>query len=150
MQGMLLCLERETRLAYILGEIFEVTGREGCEILGISAPTFRKRLSRGRARLRDFMTRNCGLIHPENPCHCETVVDYDLAQGRIDPDNLQYANHPCLARRDPATPERLKELGELEKMAALFRGHPDYRAPDAFVRGLQGMLESGAFENFLQ
>ena len=57
LQGLLLCLDREHRLAYILGEIFNVTGEQGAEILEISQTAYRKRLSRARARLREFMLK---------------------------------------------------------------------------------------------
>jgi len=49
MHGFLLCLDRELRITYILGEIFEVNSREGAEILTITPEAFRKRLSRARS-----------------------------------------------------------------------------------------------------
>jgi hypothetical protein len=39
---MLLCLDREQRLIYILGEIFEVTDGVGSELLDISRDNFDK------------------------------------------------------------------------------------------------------------
>ena len=44
--GMLQCLDRPHRLAYILGEILELEGGEAARVLEIGAATFRKRLSR--------------------------------------------------------------------------------------------------------
>lgn len=44
-RGMLLCLDRPHRLAYVLGEVFEVNSEEGGELLGISPQAYRKRLS---------------------------------------------------------------------------------------------------------
>src|SRR5215471_20640689 len=44
--GMLLCLSREQRLVYILGEIFGVTDVVGAELLEISRDNFRQKLSR--------------------------------------------------------------------------------------------------------
>src|SRR5438270_7249140 len=46
--GMLLCLDRAHRIAYILGEILEIDSKEGASILGIKRETFRKRLERAR------------------------------------------------------------------------------------------------------
>ena len=46
--GMLLCLDREQRLVYVLGEIFGVTDVVGGELLEISRDNFRQRLSRAR------------------------------------------------------------------------------------------------------
>src|SRR5215211_4424191 len=42
--GMLQCLDRPHRLAYILGEIFELTGPDAAEALSVSPELFRKRL----------------------------------------------------------------------------------------------------------
>ena len=63
-QGMLLCLDRDHRLAYILGDVFRLKGPQAAEIAGVSAATFRKRLSRARARLHGFLERKCGLVNP--------------------------------------------------------------------------------------
>lgn len=51
MSGMLLCLSREQRLVYILGEVFQADHKLGAEILGISSGNFRVRLSRARKDL---------------------------------------------------------------------------------------------------
>ncbi len=55
--GMLLCLDREQRLIYILGEILEVTDAVGAELLEISRENFRQRLARARRDLHSFMRR---------------------------------------------------------------------------------------------
>jgi RNA polymerase sigma factor (sigma-70 family) len=72
--AMLLCLSPEQRLAYIFGEIFELSSSESSDILGITAENYRQRLSRARNRVKDFMNANCGLINPEARCHCELKV----------------------------------------------------------------------------
>jgi hypothetical protein len=48
---MLLCLDREQRLVYVLGEIFDVTDVVGAEILEITPENFRQRLARTRRDL---------------------------------------------------------------------------------------------------
>src|ERR671913_86788 len=93
-QGMLLCLDRDHRLAYILGDVFGVTSQEAGEIVGISPVAFRKRLSRSRARLHGFMERTCGLVNPGNPCRCARRVDHAVRIGRVDPDQLLFATCP--------------------------------------------------------
>jgi RNA polymerase sigma factor (sigma-70 family) len=47
-QGMLLCLDRPHRLAYILGEILELSGEDAAAVLEITPAAYRKRLSRAR------------------------------------------------------------------------------------------------------
>ncbi len=75
--GMLLCLDRDHRIAYILGEIVEVTGEEGGYILDITPAAFRKRLSRARTRVLQFMQRKCGIFNPDNTCQTIPAVAPD-------------------------------------------------------------------------
>jgi RNA polymerase sigma factor (sigma-70 family) len=65
--GMLLCLDREQRLTYILGEIFGVTDAVAAELLEISGENFRQRLTRARWDLHNFMNDKCGLVNRANP-----------------------------------------------------------------------------------
>jgi DNA-directed RNA polymerase specialized sigma24 family protein len=51
-QGMLMCLDREHRLAFVLGEILELAGDEAAAIARAEPATFRKRLQRARATRR--------------------------------------------------------------------------------------------------
>jgi RNA polymerase sigma factor (sigma-70 family) len=68
--GMRLCLDREQRLTYVLGEIFGVTDSVGADLLDISRDNFRQKLSRARRDLNNFMQNQCGLINKSNPCRC--------------------------------------------------------------------------------
>jgi RNA polymerase sigma factor (sigma-70 family) len=148
MQSILLCLASDLRIAYILGEIFEVTSEEGGYILSLTPTAFRKRLSRARKLIRDFMAKKCGLINPANPCHCVRQVNNAIKTGRIDPNSLLFAGHPCRARKDVVTQERLQEMDELQRVAVLFRSHPEYAAPGAFSAAVKELLESGRFKLF--
>lgn len=139
MQGMLLCLNREERAAYVLGEIFDVTDKEGAEIFEVSPAAYRKRLSRAREAVRNFMQAKCGLANPSNPCRCQRRVPIAIEKGRLDPDRLLFAQKGD----DPAVLRGITEMDELERASALFRTHPAYQAPDAFRRDLSKLLDSG-------
>ncbi|MEQ1702202.1 MAG: RNA polymerase sigma factor [Ilumatobacteraceae bacterium] len=54
--AMLQCLDRSHRIAYILGELFDLPGEDAAWICNASHDTFRKRLSRARERVRKFMS----------------------------------------------------------------------------------------------
>ncbi len=146
LQGMLLCLSREIRLAFILGVVFEVTSLEGSHILNITQETFRQRLSRGRKQIQKFMTKKCSLINPENPCSCAKMIPHEIKIKMLDPENCRFANHRCHARETDETVARLHELDELRRVAALFRSHPDYVAPESFVESIKTLVESGRLE----
>jgi hypothetical protein len=66
LQGLLLCLDREHRLAYILGEIFEVTAEQGSEKLGFSQAPVPRACPPSRFYAQKLCPEN-----PANPCHCE-------------------------------------------------------------------------------
>ena len=109
--AMLTCLDREHRIAYILGEIFEVDSDEGGYICEVPAATYRKRLSRARTRVREFLSTNCGLVSPNAPCHCSKRVDVAVQLGRVDPQRLEFTDvtltrerrdGPLSRRRRPA------------------------------------------------
>ena len=146
MQGLLLCLDRDLRITYVLGEIFEVNSREGAEILDISSATFRKRLSRARSLLRDFMQTNCGLVKRSNPCRCDLQIPYATKTGVVNREKLLFAGHPRRDDRLSSILEGLEEATELQRVAVLFRRHPDYSAPDCFVQSVRKLIESKDFK----
>ncbi len=134
-------------MAVILGVVFQTTGMEGGEILDITPELFRKRLSRGRKQISDFMLTKCSLVNPKNPCHCERILAFDIEKARvIDPENLLFADHPCHAKKNGQVINRLQELDEMVRVTALFRSHPDYAGPRAFVDIVKTMMDSGRFE----
>ncbi len=136
MQGMLLCLSREERAAYVLGEIFQVTDREGADIFDISPAAYRKRLSRARTAVRAFMQRKCGLVDPANACRCRRRVRPAIEKGRLDPRRLLFAQ----GAGAPAIVRGTAEMEELDRAAALFRSHPSYQAPATTSRLLRELL----------
>lgn len=81
--AMLLCLDRNHRAAYILGEVLEFDHSEAAHILEISPANFRKRLSRARQRVQDFTAATCGLGGQPTACTCRKRLPTAIAQGRI-------------------------------------------------------------------
>src|SRR5205809_948342 len=73
-KSMLMALDREQRLAYILDVVFGLSSRDAARVLQIGAPAYRQRLSRARRRLDEFMARRCGLVSATASCRCETQV----------------------------------------------------------------------------
>jgi RNA polymerase sigma factor (sigma-70 family) len=86
--GMLLCLDREQRMIYIIGEMFEIDHNLGSEILGITAGNFRIRLMRARQDLYNWMNERCGLVNKSNPCRCAKKTRAYIEAGVVDPNNL--------------------------------------------------------------
>jgi len=127
MVGMLLCLNREQRLVYILGEIFEIESKTGAVLVGMSAENFRQLLSRARKDLYHFMNNKCGLINTRNPCRCPKKTKGFIQAGWVNENNLQFNNHFLKRVSDLAIPKsnQCDDLIE-EKYGALFKDHPFY------------------------
>jgi len=89
--AMLQCLDRPHRLAYILGEIVELSGPEAGEVLEISPDLFRKRLQHARAAVLSFTKAYCGLASDAAPCRCDRQVAGAVKAGRINPEQLVFA-----------------------------------------------------------
>ena len=88
--GMLMCLSREQRMVYILGELFNIGHNLGGEILEISPGNFRIKLMRARKDLYQWMNKKCGLVNKDNPCRCSKKTKGYIKAGKVDAHNLQF------------------------------------------------------------
>jgi RNA polymerase sigma factor (sigma-70 family) len=143
--GMLLCLDREQRLAYILTEIIGLTGEEGANVMEITPVAFRKRLSRARHQLRNFMQSNCGLVNPANPCRCERQLPYKVQHEKLSKERLLFAGQPYTEKEIQA---KISELKEIDRTAALYRSQPQFASPERLTQALKVLLASGRFSWF--
>jgi RNA polymerase sigma factor (sigma-70 family) len=149
-QGMLLCLDRNHRITYILGEILELTGEEGGQILGIAPATFRKRLSRARTSIRSFMQQHCGLINPDAGCRCARRVHRAIELGRVEPGQLRFATHPIEAEQARIVAQSVQEVEKLEELVAALHRQPAYRAPETVLQAVQAFLRVSTAQVFAQ
>lgn len=83
MSGMLMCLTREQRLLYLVGDVYQIDHNLGAEIFGVTKENYRKKLSRTRKEFHAFMNRQCGLVKLENPCRCSKKAKAMEAAGRM-------------------------------------------------------------------
>ncbi len=145
MHAMLLCLDRDLRIAFILGRVFDVPGDQAADILEISPAAFRKRLSRARALMRDFMSRNCGLVNESAPCRCSKQIPFAVKSGWVDPERLKFVAHPVHARKEVEITANFSEMDEMERVTALFRSHPEYAPSERIMDNMRALLDSVKF-----
>jgi len=107
--GMLQCLDRPHRLAYVLGEILDLSGPESAEALGISAELFRKRLQHARTAIEAFTRAHCGLASDSAACACHRRVPAAVRLGRVRPDALDFAARPSSYRETRALVRRAEQ-----------------------------------------
>ncbi len=123
--AMLTCLDRGHRVAYILGEVFDLPADVAADVAGISAQAYRQRLSRARRQLEAFTKAYCGVVRSDAPCRCDRRVKRAAQLGRIDRARLELVHHPSAS-----VLPHVREMEALHATAALFRAHPAYAAPE--------------------
>ncbi len=146
LQGLLLCLDREHRLAFLLADVFDVSSEQGAAILEITPMAFRKRLSRARERLREFLMKNCALMNPDNPCTCERYLISQHYMEKVEEKDLVFAKHPCRIRPEGGAVNRIRELDELSRMATLYKRYPDFHPPSSFIANIRDLVHSRKYE----
>ncbi len=88
--AMLMCLNREQRLLYIIGEIFGADHNTGAALFETSPANYRVKLHRAKTDLQTFVGGKCGLINPENPCRCPKKTKLMIEQKMVDKENLRF------------------------------------------------------------
>src|SRR6266478_6190926 len=99
--GMLLCLDRQQRLIFTLGEILGASDTVGGEVMEMTTDNFRQCLARARRDLYSFMNHQCGLVNKNNPCRCPKKTRGFIEAGHVDPDHLWFV---------PQHVERVREV----------------------------------------
>ncbi len=86
---MLQCLNANERCIFILGTMFKLDSQIAGEILGLTAPSYRKRLSRIRKKVAEFLKEYCG-EYGDGKCKCFNRVNYAIENHRINPNVLDF------------------------------------------------------------
>lgn len=81
--GILHCLDAESRIAFLLRDMVQLSYEEVAVILEKEPQTVRKMISRSRAKLNSFLKDECSLFNPNGSCRCRMrnlVTDIQLPQ----------------------------------------------------------------------
>lgn len=81
--AMLLCLDRDHRAAYVLGDVLELGQAEAAEVLEISPANYRQRLARARGKVTEFTAKTCGVAQKGAACSCPRRLPAAVAAGRV-------------------------------------------------------------------
>ncbi|MEI7446385.1 MAG: RNA polymerase sigma factor [Burkholderiales bacterium] len=147
-QSMLMALDRDQRLVYLMDSVFDLSSADAAQVLDIGAEAYRQRLSRAKARLEPFMQAQCGLVNDAARCRCDR-------QSRV----LKHLNATPGARPDggarAAIALRPVELAEAERTfaaygrvvdaAAVFRSVPELAAPESMRTAIRAVLVQEGF-----
>jgi len=133
--AMLQCLHQENRLTYIIGEILEFNSTEGAIILDITPENFRKRLSRSKKSLHNFLNKNCGIINTKNTCRCYKKVDSSIKNGHIQPNKLLFT-------KNNKNTTLINTIEDIQNEVSLYQTNPEYNAPEALLTEVKRIINS--------
>ena len=134
--AMLQCLDRPHRLAYVLGDIMELSGPEAAEVLEINPALFRKRLQLAREQVRTFLRAHCGLVSDAAPCRCNRHVPASAAQAPAGVQPLHFA------RRSTSFEEARAVVRQVEEARWALEVHRSSQPREASVDFAQQLLTS--------
>jgi RNA polymerase sigma factor (sigma-70 family) len=120
--AVLQCLDRDERLVFILGDVLALPGEEAAQIVGTTHDVYRKRLSRVRRRIREFVSGHCGVVNPSAPCRCRRRIDVAVGGGRMQPERLRFVERSMVE-------DAKLQIQELHDVAALFRSAGAFDSP---------------------
>ena len=126
--AMLLCLDLDKRITYVLGDILELEHSDAAEILGITKDNYRKKLSRARAEVVAFTSNNCGLANNEAKCSCPKRLPAAISQNRIHAGT--YSTPQSTAYDDVLT--QVKQLEGDLKVLKLQNAITNFKSPQDF------------------
>lgn len=125
LSGMLMCLNREQRLIYILGDTFGIDHKLSAEIFNLSPQNFRVKLHRARKDLYNYMNNKCGLVNPDNPCRCPKKAKALKEMGKLDENSMRFNVGYQHQIADYVEEEHVQVREMLvEKVNKLYRAHP--------------------------
>ena len=143
-QNMLMSLDREQRLVYVLDTVFGLSSAEAAQVLDTTPAAYRQRLARTRARMENFVTSTCGLARSDAACHCHKqlpALAHQATTARV-PSKPLMAIHPIELQQAERAFDALVRVGDA---AAVFRAHPDYRAPESQRAAIRAVLRAEGF-----
>ena len=142
MKGMLLCLDREQRMIYIIGELFEFTDTIGSEVMEISKENFRVKLHIAKKQLYNFMDNKCGLVNKNNPCRCARKTAGFIKMGFVDPVNLHFQKNKITSINKVIDKKVAAYKNQvISEYQLLFQKHPFLESPDK-LESIKKMLSS--------
>ncbi len=136
---MLQCLDAESRCIFILGTMFKLDSALAGDILEMTPEPYRKRLSRIRQKMADFLGHYCG-EYGGGSCKCRNRVNYAIQNHRINPLQLDYTT---AAQISLSTMLEVKNaMEEIDGFSQDFSFCRPYRSPERTRHLIREFLNS--------
>ena len=139
---MLQCLDTESRCIFILCTMFKVDSRIAGDILEMTPQAYRKRLSRVREKMADFLNSYCG-EYGGGKCRCKDRVNYAIKNHRINPLQLDYTKAAEISESTLLDVKNAME--DIDNLSQDFSFCKPYQSPECIKNLIQELLDSTQF-----
>ena len=129
--AMLQCLDRDLRIAFILGSILKIKSNVASNIVKTTPENFRKRLELSRKLIGTFLDSHCGVYNPQNNCRCNKRIKSAINCGRITKNNLYFADKLEIYN---------DEMEELNSMTGIYQNHGTFKSDTDIVGQLNELI----------
>lgn len=136
---MMQCLDAESRCIFILGTMFKVDSRIAGDILEMTPEAYRKRLSRIRKKMADFLGQYCG-EYGSGKCRCKDRVNYAIQNHRINPMQLDYTKATEIPVKTMLDVKSAME--DIDNLSQDFSFCKPYQSPERTKHMIQEFLDS--------
>ncbi|MDE6905984.1 MAG: RNA polymerase sigma factor [Lachnospiraceae bacterium] len=136
---MLQCLDVESRCIFILGTMFKLDSRIAGDILEMTPEAYRKRLSRIRKKMADFLGQYCG-EYGSGRCKCKDRVNYAIQSHRLNPLQLDYMTAAEISIQTMTDVKNAME--DIDDLSQDFSFCKPYQAPEHTKHMIQEFLDS--------
>lgn len=137
--AMLQCLDRDLRIAFILGSILKIKSNIASSIVGTTPENFRKRLELSRKRIGGFLNSHCGVYNPDNTCRCNKRIGSAISCGRIKPTNLYFADK---------IEKYNEEMEEFNSMTGIYQNHGNFKSDTNLIEQINELIRTKKIINF--
>jgi RNA polymerase sigma factor (sigma-70 family) len=138
--AMLMCLSKEDRIIYILSSMFNMNSTQGSELLEITPEAFRKKLSRTKNKLKNFMQNNCGLVNKNATCKCRNRIVHALENHRISKEDSVFTSKKYLSKEFDIK-SFIDTMDKIEDYSEVFKSDPQYPLPEKIAEFITTTLE---------
>lgn len=136
---MLQCLDTENRCIFVLGTMFKLDSCIAGEILGMTPEAYRKRLSRIRQKMADFLNEYCG-EYGCGTCKCKNRINYAIQNHRINPSHLDYTSATVIPHQTVL--DVIEAMDEIDDLAQYFLFSKIYKTPEQTMQFIKNFLNS--------
>jgi RNA polymerase sigma factor (sigma-70 family) len=141
--AILFCLDKKSRVVFILSSIFEINNKDASDILNISFDNYRQILSRTNKKITSFIKADCGLVNENAKCKCRKRIKVAIDRKRLNPEKLIYSRQ-LIEKKEFA--KTVDELDELDSIALVYKSNPYYCAPEKIIAEIKEIIQSDKYQ----